>query len=120
MSVQNTAYIRLAVDSEARVRPLLLAIRYLAKHHGLAGGGGGMRMSSYALTMIAITFLQQLQRPLLHSVRELQSVPGLDQDIINGWNCNFSRDLSKARPLPENSCTVYQLLKGMSTAYFKV
>ena len=53
MSVQNTAYIRLAVDSEARVRPLLLAIRYLAKHHGLAGGGGGMRMSSYALTMIA-------------------------------------------------------------------
>ena len=78
MSVQNTAYIRLAVDSEARVRPLLLAIRYLAKHHGLAGGGGGMRMSSYALTMIAITFLQQRApvrarpRPRYHQRMELQ------------------------------------------------
>ena len=44
------------------------------------GGGGGMKMSSYALTMIIITFLQQLERPLLHSVHELQSVPGIVSD----------------------------------------
>ena len=68
LSVKNTEYIRLCLDTDSRVRPLLIAVRFWAKHYGLAGGGGGMKMSSYALTILVITFLQQLDRPLLHTV----------------------------------------------------
>lgn len=112
MSVRNTAYIRLCTETDARVRPLMLAVRYFAKHHGLAGGGGGMKMSSYALTMITITYLQQLDPPLLHPVLELQSLPDLKPDIIDGWNCNFCTDLSKLNPLKPNPMTVLELLNG--------
>ena len=34
--------------------------RYFAKLYGLAGGGGGGKLSSYALTLLGITFLQVL------------------------------------------------------------
>ena len=112
MSVRNTAYIRLCTETDSRVRPLMLAVRYFAKYHGLAGGGGGMKMSSYALTMITITYLQQLDPPLLHPVLELQSVPDLKQDIIDGWNCSFCTDLSKLNPLKPYPMTILELLNG--------
>ena len=112
MSVRNTAYIRLCTEADARVRPLMLAVRYFAKYHGLAGGGGGLKMSSYALTMITITYLQQLDPPILRPVFELQSIPELKQDIIDGWNCNFSHELTKLKPLKPNSLTVLELLNG--------
>ena len=112
MSVRNTAYIRLCTEADARVRPLMLAVRYFAKHHGLAGGGGGMKMSSYALTMIIITYLQQLNPPILHSVSELQSLPDLKEDVIDGWNCNFCSDLKKMKPLEYNPLNALELLNG--------
>ena len=112
MSVRNTAYIRLCTETDARVRPLMLAVRYFAKHHGLAGGGGGMKMSSYALTMITITYLQQLDPPILHPVIVLQSLPDLEPDLIDGWNCNFCHDLTKVEPLKPNSSSVLELLYG--------
>ena len=68
LSVKNTEYIRLCLETDTRVRPVLVGARFWAKHHELAGGGGGMKMSSYALTILVITYLQQLHPPLLHSV----------------------------------------------------
>ena len=68
MSVMNTDYIRLCLTTDPRVRPVLMAVRFWAKYYGLAGGGGGLKMSSYALTILVITFLQQLEQPLLHTV----------------------------------------------------
>ena len=112
MSVMNTEYIRLCLTADPRVRPVLTAVRFWAKYYGLAGGGGGMKMSSYALTVLVITFLQQLDQPLLHTVLELQSVPGLQPDVINGWNCNFTRDLTQLRTLPANPATKVELLAG--------
>ena len=113
MSVRNTAYIRMCTEQyDARVRNLLMVIRYIAKHYNLAGGGGGMKMSSYALTMITITYLQQLDNPLLHAVADLQAVHGLQPDIIEGWNCNFCPDLSQLPPLKENSVSLLDLLTG--------
>ena len=112
MSVRNTEYIRLCTKTDTRVRPLMLAVRYFAKHHGLAGGGGGLKMSSYALTMLVIVFLQMLDNPILHPVIDLKNVPGLKPDVINGWNCSFSDNLSQLRPLPVNESSVFDLMRG--------
>ena len=43
---------------------------------------------------------------------ELQSVPGLKPDLINGWNCNFTKDLTQLRILPANPATKVELLAG--------
>ena len=69
-------------------------------------------MSNYALTMFIILYLQQLEEPLLHPVMELQSVAGVEKDIISGWNCNFCQDFSRLRPLPANNSSTLQLVAG--------
>ena len=43
---------------------------------------------------------------------ELQAVPGLEPDLINGWNCNFTRDLSHLKTLPLNPASQMELLAG--------
>ena len=47
--------------------------------HDLAGGGGGLRISNYALTMLVIYFLQQLEKPVLYTVHTLQQLIGILQ-----------------------------------------
>ena len=55
--------------TDRRVRPLTVAVRYWAKRRNLAGGDHHpMRMSSYCMTLLVVTFLQQLKPPVLPSV----------------------------------------------------
>ena len=42
----------------------------------MAGGGGGAKISNYALTMMIIVYLQQLEKPLLHPLHVLQQFIG--------------------------------------------
>merc|ERR1719209_1578173 len=109
LSVVNTAWIRLCVDADPRVRALLVLLRYFAKLYGLAGGGGGGKLSSYALTLLGITFLQLTKPPLLHSVAALQAVQDLHCDLVDGWNCAFADEKSLPK-LPANSLSTIQLL----------
>ena len=111
-SVRNTQYIRFCMEVDSRVRSVMVTIRYLTRHYSLSGGGGGLKMSNYALTMFIILYLQQLEEPLLHPVIELQSVTGLEKDIISGWNCNFCQDLDKIRPLAANTSSTLELVTG--------
>ena len=111
LSVVNTAWIRLCVDADPRVRSLLVLLRYFAKLYGLAGGGGGGKLSSYALTLLGITFLQTTKPPMLHSVAALQAVPDLPSDLVDGWNCAFADEKSLPK-LPANSLSTLQLLAG--------
>ena len=110
LSVVNTAWIRLCVDADPRVRSLLVLLRYFAKLYGLAGGGGGGKLSSYALTLLGITFLQTIKPPLLHSVAALQAVPDLPNDLVEGWNCAFAADEKCLPKLPANPFATLQLL----------
>ena len=43
--------------------------------------------------------LQVTKPPLLRSVAELQAVPGLQPDLVDGWNCAFTDE--KSAPLPK-------------------
>merc|ERR1719209_2027074 len=113
LSVVNTAWIRLCVDSDPRVRSFLVTLRYFAKVYGLAGGGGGGKLSSYALTLLGIVFLQVIEPPLLPPVATLQAVPDLPPDCVDGWNCSFA---SQSIPeLPKNCLSTLQLLGGFFT-----
>merc|ERR1719228_1789673 len=111
-SVCNTEFIRLCTEVDARVRPLMVTVRYFAKRYDLAGGGGGMKMSNYGLTMLIIFYLQQLEIPILHPVSTYQSVAGIKPDDISGWNCAFTRDISQLPLLPVNRDNTLQLLIG--------
>ena len=110
LSVVNTAWIRQCVDADPRVRSLLVIVRYFAKLYDLAGGGGGGKLSSYALTLLGITFLQLTKPPLLHSVAALQAVPDLHCDLVDGWNCAFADEKSLPKLQPANSLSTLQLL----------
>ena len=49
--------------------------------------------------------------PLLHSVVELQAVPGLPPDLVDGWNCAFADEKSPSLPkLEVNPLSTLQLL----------
>lgn len=111
-SVRNTEFIRFCMEVDSRVRSVMVAVRYLTRHYSLSGGGGGLKMSNYALTMLIILYLQQLEEPLLHPVIELQNVAGVEKDIISGWNCNFCQDFAKLRPLPANNSSTLELVAG--------
>jgi len=111
-SVRNTEYIRFCMEADSRIRSVMVTVRYLTRHYGLCGGGGGLKMSNYALTMFVILYLQQLENPLLHPVMELQSYEGQEKDIISGWNCNFCQEFDKLRLLPVNNSTSLELVGG--------
>ena len=63
----------------------VIVIRY-----DLSGGGGGMRISNYALTMLVIFYLQQLHQPLLHTVHQLQQHIGSDVPSVGSFLARFS------------------------------
>ena len=39
-------------------------------------------------------------------------MPDLQPDLINGWNCSFTKDLTQLRTLPLNPATKMELLAG--------
>ena len=41
-------------------------------------------------------------------------MPDLQPDLINGWNCSFTRDLTQLRTLPLNPATKMELLAGQA------
>lgn len=61
MSVLNTEFMRLCVEADARIRHIMVGVRYWAARHGLSGGGRGGRtwkITNYALTLLVIFYLQ--------------------------------------------------------------
>merc|ERR1719187_2496502 len=112
LGVCNSEFIRLCIEADGRIRPLMMTIRYFAKIHGITAEGSGVRLSSYALTMLIIFYLQQIDPPLLHPVHTYQTVPGVTPDMISGWNCGFTRRPKKLPSLPTNGASLLDLLQG--------
>ena len=67
--LNRTAKVAWHSPPDPRVRPVTVAVRYWAKRRNLAGGDfHPLRLSSYCLTLLVVTFLQQLSPPVLPSV----------------------------------------------------
>ncbi|EFN75206.1 speckle targeted PIP5K1A-regulated poly(A) polymerase [Harpegnathos saltator] len=94
LGVYKSNFLRYCTLRDVRLKPLMLLIKYWAKHLGITGGG---RISNYGLVCLVIFYFQQvdLLPPLLELQRNCMPL------IINGWQVNFDENT----PLPPSSNT---------------
>ncbi|XP_032689687.1 speckle targeted PIP5K1A-regulated poly(A) polymerase-like isoform X2 [Odontomachus brunneus] len=92
LGVYKSQFLKYCALRDIRLKPLMLLIKYWAKHFGISGGG---KISNYGLVCLVIFYLQQVD--LLPPLLELQKncIPL----IINGWQVNFNEET----PLPPSS-----------------
>lgn len=75
---------------------------------------GPHALTSYALILMAIFYLQQLEKPILPPIARLQNASPTPQ-IIGDWDASFVKDFSIFRN--ENRQSILQLLKGFFEFY---
>ncbi|KAF9137477.1 hypothetical protein BGX30_010190 [Mortierella sp. GBA39] len=110
MGVINSKLINTYRKIDDRFRTLWFAIKHLAKRHDILSGSTGY-LSSYALTMMLIVFLQDVTRPaILPRLQQQDSHRMLHRDV-DGWDCSFDRNWSNYRTYgSDNTKSVGQLL----------
>jgi hypothetical protein len=111
--VRNTVLLRTYVETDDRVRPLVLAVKRWAKAHGLADASAGF-FSSYSLTLLALYFLQHvagilpsLQDPEVRALPvqvRLSSSSAGRGDVAWGWGLS-----GVALPSPIHSASAVTL-----------
>ncbi|KYN31411.1 U6 snRNA-specific terminal uridylyltransferase 1 [Trachymyrmex septentrionalis] len=110
LGIYKSDFLRYCALRDPRLRPLMLLIKYWARHFGISGSG---RISSYGLVCLIIFYLQQesigLLPPLLHLQRNC--IP----QILNGWQVNF--DENTVLPAITNSSNIATLLHNFFTFY---
>ena len=110
LGVNNSALIRLYLSMDPRLQPFLLIIKYWAKKNDLSGHG---KISNYALVMIALFYIQQLEDPIIPAVTTLQE--GVNNKmIIAGWDCSINTSFSSHT---RNTMSVPKLLCGFFKFY---
>ncbi|KFM72533.1 Poly(A) RNA polymerase, mitochondrial, partial [Stegodyphus mimosarum] len=89
--VYNTELLRLYGEMDVRVKPLIMTIRCWAKSLGFIKKGG---FTSYAINLLIVFFLQNVQPAILPSVQFLMKTAEFSC-IIGGWECAFTTNLEK-------------------------
>ena len=84
LALANTELIRTYTSIDVRVPVLLYTIRSWAKYNNLIGRTA-LQITSYALTVMVINYLQQLTPPVLPCLQKCHNV----NKIIGLWNCGF-------------------------------
>ncbi|XP_014478079.1 PREDICTED: poly(A) RNA polymerase protein cid1-like isoform X2 [Dinoponera quadriceps] len=108
LGVYKSHFLKYCATHEPRLKPLMLLIKYWAKHLGISGGG---RISNYGLVCLVIFYFQNvnLLPPLLELQKNCRPV------VINGWQVNFNENT----PIPPttNNCSIPQLLHDFFSFY---
>ena len=78
MALQNTKLLYLYSVLNSRVRLLVYAIRYWGKVKGIAGAlnATGNRLSNYALTLLVLCYLQNVEPQVLPTIEQLSLLHG--------------------------------------------
>ncbi|XP_066520671.1 speckle targeted PIP5K1A-regulated poly(A) polymerase isoform X2 [Hoplias malabaricus] len=121
LAVRNTRFLQLVSGLDSRVRPLVYTVRFWAKQKQLAGNpfGGGPLLNNYALTLLVIFYLQNVNPPVLPSVEQLKNLAcEEEQCVIDGWDCSFP-SLPLRVPTSKNTEDLCALLFGFFTFYSK-
>jgi len=74
LAQRNTELLKFLTVFDIRIRHLLFFVRYWAKVHHLSGSGA--RLTSYALSLLVICYLQSLNDPLLPSIDRMSQLAG--------------------------------------------
>ncbi|KYN02517.1 U6 snRNA-specific terminal uridylyltransferase 1 [Cyphomyrmex costatus] len=110
LGIYKSDFMRYCALHDPRLRPLMLSIKYWARHFRISGSG---KISSYGLVCLIIFYLQQesvgLLPPLLYLQRNCTPL------IINGWQVNFNANT--VLPAITNSSNIATLLHKFFTFY---
>ncbi|XP_029679562.1 speckle targeted PIP5K1A-regulated poly(A) polymerase-like isoform X1 [Formica exsecta] len=110
LGIYKSNFLRYCALRDPRLQPLMLLIKYWARHFGISGIG---RISSYGLVCLIIFYLQQESVNLLPPLLDLQKtcVP----HIINGWQVNFNENT--VLPPISNSSSIAELFHDFFSFY---
>ena len=79
LAVHNTELLRRYSSMDSRVKPFIISIKYWARNRGISDAAMGT-FSSYAWTLIAINYLQSLEKEVLPNVLKKDGSKTVDID----------------------------------------
>ncbi|XP_077302781.1 uncharacterized protein LOC143923132 [Arctopsyche grandis] len=106
--IYNSQLIYFLIASDPRLKPLFQFIKYWNKNLSIGS------VSSYALVLLIIFYLQQTCPRILIPIKELQRDKKFDL-YVDDWNCGF--DNLSALPKTQNTSSVFTLLRGFYHFY---
>lgn len=109
MGVINSKLINTYRKIDNRFLTLWFAVKQIAKKHNILSGSTGY-LSSYALSMMLIVFLQDVTEPAILPRLQQQSYR-MTESEVDGYDCSFDRNWSNYRTYGgDNYRSVGQLL----------
>ena len=113
LGVHNSLLIKHYLSFDTRLKPLMLVIKYWAKHCDISTETRGGRITNYALALLFIFYVQQPNVNLVPSVENLKRP--CQPNIVEGWQVNFDKTLQY--PSSDNKSTIPELLYGFFNFY---
>ncbi|XP_077264280.1 speckle targeted PIP5K1A-regulated poly(A) polymerase-like isoform X1 [Temnothorax americanus] len=110
LGIYKSNFLRYCASRDPRLRPLMLLIKYWARHFKISGTG---RISSYGLVCLIIFYLQQESVGLLPPLLDLQRTCA--PETMDGWQVNFNEDT--ALPAITNNSNIAILLHNFFFFY---
>ncbi|KAG0284776.1 hypothetical protein BGZ96_010881 [Linnemannia gamsii] len=107
MGVHNSKLISAYSNIDDRFKTLWFSIKQISKHHGIISASTGF-LSSYALVMMLIVFLQDVTSPAILPL--LQQSPLATIHTIEGYDCSFDSDTIYTNYGARNTHSAGQLL----------
>ncbi|KAG0058372.1 Zinc finger, CCHC domain-containing protein [Linnemannia elongata] len=90
MGVLNSQLIHAYQRIDSRFLGLWFGLRLLAEKHGILGGNRGY-LSSYALTMMLIVFLQDVTTPPILPRLQQQGADKMSASLVDGIHCAYDQ-----------------------------
>lgn len=117
MAVLNSKLVKTYTKIDGRFTQLWLAVRQIAKGHEILSGGTGF-LSSFALTMMLIVFLQDKVSPPILPRLQQQERGRMEERKIDGYICSFDHNWDRYRTFSSgNNESVAMLLVGFCRFY---
>ncbi|KAK1137487.1 hypothetical protein K0M31_001994 [Melipona bicolor] len=110
LGIYKSHLIKYCISLDSRLRPLMMIIKYWARHFKTSSG---QKISNYALVLLIIFYLQQPSVNIIPPLMILQNT--CQPRIINGWQVNF--DENGVLPSIINKNSIPELLHGFFFFY---
>lgn len=118
VALRNTQLLLLYQQIEPRFRQIMFAVRQWARNSDLQGTQNiGTKLTSYAMTMLCVFYLQNTKPPVLPTVDQLADLAtGDDKMTVYNWDCSFTSNKSLIKA-SENKANAVDLLCGFFEFY---
>ncbi|KAF8938202.1 Zinc finger, CCHC domain-containing protein [Dissophora ornata] len=111
LGIENSKLIWTYQSIDSRVQTIWFTLKQIAKKYDILSAKRGF-LSSYALTMMLITYLQSTETPVLPCLQQ-QPARRMVQKGVDGVNCTYDRNWSNHQAAARlNTSTAAELLLG--------